>query len=228
MGKKLLRGYILIALIFVVYVAAMVSFEKTTVFWISFCFSLLAFLVQVYTLYIIMKKQELIKDRIYDFPMIRTSALYLAVQLLASLLLMGFSVKIPIFSAVLVEVIILAVAALGLFAVEASKTEAVRQDIQTKKKLLKMEELQSRINLLVNRCDDGQIRGVIQKLAEEVRYSNPVSVIATEDIEDEIAVLYEETELAALDGDMENTEKLCDSIIGLLRERDRLCKYGHN
>lgn len=227
MGKKLLKGYILIVLVFVIYVVSAIPFPKTKVFWAAFAFSLAAFLAQAYTLHTIMKSQAAIKDRIYDFPLIRISALYLAVQLLTSLLLMGFSAKVQVFAAVLVEMVILAAAVMGFFAVGAAQKEIIRQDNQLKKKLAGMEELRSRVQLLISRCGEGQIRELLQKLAEEIRYSNPVSEENSEEIEEEIAVLFGEAEAAALEGDVENTEELCTQIKGLLTERDRICKESH-
>ena len=227
MGKKLLKGYILIVLVFIIYVVAAMPFSKTGVFWATFAFSLVAFLAQAYTLHTIMKSQAPIKDRIYDFPLIRISALYLAVQLLVSLLLMRFSVKVSLFTAVLIEMVILAAAVMGFLAVGAVQKEMISQEMQLKKKLAGMEELQSRVHLLISRCGEGQIRELLQKLAEEIRYSNPVSGEYSEEIEEEIAVLLGEVEAAALDGDVENTAELCTQLKGLLKERDRICKESH-
>ena len=226
MNKKPIRGYILIAFVFIIYGVATIPFPKTVVFWIAFFFSVLSVLVQVYTVNIVMKNQALIKDRVYDFPMIRVSTLYLIIQLSASLLIMGFSAKIPVFGVVLIEMIILATAVVGFFAVEAVRKEVIRQDAQMEKELLKMKELQERINLLISQCGEGQIKEILQKLAEELRYSNPISKNTSEDIEDEIIALFTDIESAALDEDMENIVGMCDRMKGLLRERDRICKYG--
>lgn len=225
MDKKYLHGYIVIAFVFIIYGAAIIPFPKTVIFWIAFAFSLLAFAAQVYNVYTVMKSQALIKDRIYDFPQIRVGVLYLTVQLLTSLLLMGFSAKIPVFAALLAEVIILAIAALGFFAVGVVRKEAVRQDVQLKKELAKMEELQTRINLLIVQCEGEQIKDILKKLSEEIRYSNPISRDSSEEIEDEIDVLFSEVEASVLDGDMENTAEVCERLKGLLKERDRICKY---
>ncbi|MDE6739451.1 MAG: hypothetical protein K2K07_10185 [Lachnospiraceae bacterium] len=223
---KYLRGYILIAFVFLIYNIATIPFAKNIVFWTSYFFSVTAILMQVYTLYEMMKSQALIKDRVYDFPMLRNSVLYLIVQITVSLLLMGFSVKIPVFAAVLIEIVILAVAVMGFFAARAARIEALRQDAQLEEKLIKMKELQARINLLISQCEEAQIREVLHKLAEEIRYSNPISKEITEEIEEEISVLFTEIEAAALGGDTENTSDLCERLTGLLRERDRICKYG--
>lgn len=223
---KYLRGYILIAFVFLIYNIATIPFAKNIVFLIAYFFSVTAILMQVYMLHEMAKSQVLIKDRVYDFPMFRISVLYLIVQITASLLLMGFSAKIPVFAAVLIEMVILAVAVMGFCAVSASRTEALRQDAQLEEKLIKMKELQARINLLISQCEEAQIQEILRKLAEEIHYSNPISKEITEEIEEEISVLFTETEAAALDGDTDNTSGLCERITGLLRERDRICKYG--
>ncbi|MBD5547806.1 MAG: hypothetical protein HDQ97_10470 [Lachnospiraceae bacterium] len=226
MDKKYLHGYIMILFVLIIYGAAAIPFPKTIIFTIAFAFSLLAIVAQIYMVHTVIKSQVLMKDRIYDFPLLRISVSYLIVQLLVSLLLMEFSARIPVFAAVLVEVIILAAAVLGFVAVGAAKREVIRQDIQLKKELAKMKELQTRINLLVSQCEEEQIKDILQKLSEEVRYSNPVSREISEEIEDEIAVLFTEAEAAALDGDEENTAEVCNRMKELLKERDRICKYG--
>lgn len=225
MRKKLLRGYILLAFLFIIYGASIMPFQKTAVFWIAFAYSVLAILAQGYTLYAMLAVQTPIKDRIYEYPQFRISGLYLAVQLLASLLFMGFSAKIPIFAAILVETVILAVAVTGFYAVGAARTEAARQDEQLQERLAKRKEWQTRMNLLISRCSEGQTSEQLQKLAEEIRYSNQESKAATQELEEEIDVLFTEMEAAALEDDTENTAEWCRRITGLLRERDRVSKY---
>lgn len=224
--KKNLRGYILIAFVFLIYNIAMIPFAKNIVFLIAYFFSVTAILMQAYMLHEMAKSQVLIKERVYDFPMFRISVLYLIVQITVSLFLMGFSVKIPVFAAVLIEMVILAVTVMGFFAARAARTEALRQDAQLEEKLIKMKELQSRVNLLISQCEEVQIREILHKLTEEIHYSNPISKEITKEIEEEISVIFTEIEATALDGDTESTFGLCEQLTGLLRERDRICKYG--
>lgn len=224
MRKKQMRGYILIALLFMIYIAAVTPFVKTAVFWIAFAFSMPAFLAQIRTVHTVMKSQSLIKDRIYDFPGIRISVLYLVLQLCASLVLMGFGGKVPVFAAVIIETVIFTAAVTGSFAIGSARTEAVRQDVQLEKELMKMKKLQAQVNLLASHCSDGEIKEILVKLAEEIRYSNPVSVKATEEIEGEISVLLTGLEALALDEDVENVTAYCERITGLLKERDRICR----
>lgn len=224
--KKYLRGYVLIAFVFLIYNIATVPFVKNMVFWIVYFFSAIAIFMQVYTLHEILKSEAPIKDRVYDFPMFRISTLYLVIQVTAGLIMMGFSERIPVFAAALTEVVILAVAVMGFFAAESARAEAIRQDVQLKEELIIMRELQLRIDSLISQCEEAQIQDILHRLAEEVRYSNPLSKEITEEIEEEILVLFTEIEAAALAEDSENILSLCDRMTGLLRERDRICKYG--
>lgn len=193
---------------------------------IVFAFSILSILVQIAVLHFVMKSQGCIKDRIYDFPIIRISTLYLLIQFLVSLLFMGFSDKIPIFAAVLTEMVILMTAVTGFYFAGAARREVLRQDKQLEKELEKGKEWQARLGILLSQCGEGQIREILGKLSEEIRYSNPISSGVSEDIEEEIAVLLTEVEVTALAEDIENTERLCERMTALLRERDRICKYG--
>lgn len=98
-------------------------------------------------------------------------------------------------------------------------------DIPVNRDLTKMRELCIRISHLISQCSENRIREVLQELEEEIRYSNPVSRDASEEIDEEIMVLYTEIESSSLDEDIDNTIELCKRMKGLLRERDRICKY---
>ena len=98
-------------------------------------------------------------------------------------------------------------------------------DIPEKRDLAKMKELWARISRLISQCGEERIKETLRKLEEEVRYSNPVSRDVSEEIDEEIIVLFTEIESTVLDEDVENTIELCERMKGLLRERDRICKY---
>lgn len=226
MKRKLMRGYILLALVCVIYGIAMVPFPKNAVWGTVLVYSVVAVLAQGYTLHVMFRETALIKDRVYDFPMLRISVLYLIVQFAVSLALMGLAHKIPYYAVLLTETVILAAAVTGFYAVGAARKEIDRQDGQTQDDLAWMKQIQSRVILLGSRCGDGEIRQIVQKLSEEIRYSNPVSNDVTKEMEEEIESLLQEAEAAVLEEDVENTRLWCHQITDLLRERDRIRKYG--
>lgn len=225
MKKESQRCYIFLAFVLVIYVVATIPFPKTVIFWIAFSFTLFAIFFQLYAIRILKNGKARIKDKFYEFPQMRVSALYLTIQIGVSHLLMLLSEKVPVFAAVLVEIILAALAVVGCFAVEAAGREVIRQEIEIKRELAKMEKLQEQIRRLIAQCGEGKLKELLQGLAEEARYSNPVSNDSSEEIEGEITALFSEIEERVLDNDLENSEALCDRMRGLLRERDRICRH---
>lgn len=226
MKRKLMRGYILLALVCAIYSIALVPFPKDAVWGTVLVYSVMAVLVQGYVLHVIFRTKALIKDRIYDFPTLRISVLYLVVQLAVSLVLLGFAHKIPYYAVLLVETVIVAIAAAGFYGAQAARAEIDRQDGQMHDQLAWMRAVQARVEVWQSRCGEGEIGQVLQKLSEEIRYSNPVSSDISEEVEEEIEGLLREAEAAALEEDVEAVRQWCGQITDLLRERDRIRKYG--
>lgn len=224
MSKRVLKGYILIFLVFVLYVTLTVFFPKTAIFWIAATFTVPAFFAQLFTLHRIDREDSLIKDRALDFPKLRISALYLIVQLAVSMLLMAFAAKIHVLAAAAIEVAVLLSAVAGFYAVEAACAEIVRQNAQTRERTKNMQALKERLNLLLAHCDQEQIQAGLRGLADEMKYCNPSSTDGSLEIESEIAALFLELEETALSGESDTAVSLCDRITGLFRERDKICK----
>ena len=66
----------------------------------------------------------------------------------------------------------------------------------------------------------------LEKLAEEFRYSDPVSAPALTDLETDMAATMEELSAAVTDGDNAAVLALCKKISATLAERNRLCKLN--
>lgn len=226
MKRKLMRGYILLALVCAIYGIAMVPFPKDAVWGTVLVYSVMAVAAQGYTLYVMFRTEALIKDRIYDYPMLRISVIYLIVQLTVSLVLLGFAQKIPYYAVLLVETVIVAGAVAGFYGAKSARTEIDRQDGQMQEQLAWMRAIQSRVEVLYSQCREGEIGQIIQKLLEEIRYSNPVSSDVSKEMEEEIACLLQEAEAAVMEENVEAARQWCGQITDLLRERDRIRKYG--
>ena len=68
----------------------------------------------------------------------------------------------------------------------------------------------------------------VKALADEFRYSDPVSNAAIADAEADLAAAVDELQSAYVDGDSEAVAKLCRKASALLAERNRLCKLNKN
>ena len=85
-----------------------------------------------------------------------------------------------------------------------------------------MRTLQSKISQIASQTDDTAIK----TLAEEFRYSDPVSNDAIADAEADLAAAVDQLQAAFVDGDNEAMAQLCCKATALLAERNRLCKLN--
>lgn len=222
--KTLLKGYVLIFLVLILYITVTVPFKKTVIFWIAFGFSVPAFLAQIYTLHTIVRQEIAMKDRTLDFPKLRISILYLIIQLAVSLLLMNFAGRIAVWAAAAAEVAVLLLAVVGFFAVEAACAEVNRQNEQMSGKTAQMQLIKEQIDRLILHSDEEGIKKRLLRLAEELKYSTPVSADSTQETEDDMVSVLAQIEEGTLAGDADTVFVLCDRMTGLLKERERIFK----
>ena len=226
MKKDTIRGIIALTVVLALYIliAFLIPFVHTAVFWVSFVFTLIAFAVVAASIYIAFIKNPDAKSRFYGFPIAKIGVLYGAVQLLAGIVFMALAAIVPAWVAVLVYAIALGAAVIGLISAETVVEEIHLQDAKLKKDVTLMRSLQSKISQIAAQSEDAAIKA----LAEEFRYSDPVSNDAIADAEADLAAAVDELQSAYVDGDSEAMAKLCRKASALLAERNRLCKLNKN
>ena len=226
MKKGTLRGLIVALVLFALYnlIAFVAPFVHTAAFWLSYGFSLVAFVVVAIAIYMAFGKNGDAKSRFYGFPIARIAVIYGLAQLALSFLFMGLAALIPWWIPTLVYAIGLGVAVLGLVGAEAVVDEIRTQDTKQKVNTSAMRALQSKISQMAANCDDAAIRA----LAEEFRYSDPVSSDAIADAEADLAAAVDQLQSAYIDGDKDALAQLCRKASVLLAERNRLCKLSKN
>lgn len=226
MKKDTIRWIIGLGVLLVLYilVAILIPFVHTAAFWVSFVFTLIAFAVVAASLYIAFIKNPDAKSRFYGFPIAKIGVIYGVVQLITGLVFMALAAVVPAWAAVLVYAIALGAAVIGLISAEAVVSEIHVQDAKLKKDVSLMRSLQSKANQIAAQSENAEIKA----LAEELRYSDPVSNDAIADAEADLAAAVDELQAAYVDGDSEAVAKLCRKASALLAERNRLCKLNKN
>lgn len=226
MKKDTIRGIVVLAVLLVLYilVAFLIPFVHTATFWVSFIFTLISFAVVAASIYIAFIRNPDAKSRFYGFPIAKIGAIYGAVQLLAGIVFMALAGIVPAWVAVLVYAIALGAAVIGLVSAETVVEEIHLQDAKLKKDVTLMRSLQSKISQIAAQSEDAAIKA----LAEEFRYSDPVSSDTIADAEADLAAAVDELQVAYIDGDSEAVAKLCRKTSALLAERNRLCKLNKN
>ena len=218
----------MLALLFAVYtlIVLAVPFAKGGMFWLTYLFTAVAFGVQAYVFKLSFEKEAGAKSKFYGFPIARVGVLYLAVQLVLGLVFMALAAVAPVWLALVLYLALLAAAAVGVIATDSIRDEVERQDAQLKKDVATMRALQSKAAALPARCEDAEAKSALEKLAEEFRYSDPVSAPALADLETDMAAIMEELSAAVTDGDNAAVLALCKKISATLAERNRLCKLN--
>lgn len=224
MKKDMIRGILAAAVTLVLYILVvfLFPFEHNAIFWVSVIFTLIAFAVVAASVYMAFIKNPDARSRFYGFPLARVGLIYGCGQMVASLLVMALSELLPWWIPVLVYALGLGAAAIGLISVEAVVDEIKHQDIKLKKAVSMMRSLQSKVSQMAAQSDDAALKA----LAEEFRFSDPVSNAAIADAEADLAAAVDELQSAYVDGDSEAVAKLCRRASALLAERNRLCKLN--
>ena len=226
--KNDIRTLIVLGIVWVAYsvVVFALPFPMNAVFWLSYIFTTLAIAVQIYVLYSAFRKGDELRSKFYGFPIAKIGFIYLAVQLVSSLIFMLLSAKVPVWLPVILYVLFLAVAAVGFISAEAMKEEVERQDVQLKKDVSAMRGLQTNIRSLAAQNRDSAFSKELEELSEAFRYSDPVSSEATAELEAGLAAHLDTLASTVLEGDAESVAPLCKKVRAMLDERNRVCKLN--
>ena len=79
---------------------------------------------------------------------------------------------------------------------------------------------------MAGQCTGASYETPVKKLAEEFRFSDPVSGAHLAEAELELSALIDLLGQSIVDGDKESVETLCKKASLALAERNRLCKLG--
>ena len=230
MKKNTTRWWVILAVLLVVYnvIVFAVPFPKNAVFFVSWLFTLAAIGMQVYVVRTAFYRGEGVKSKFYGWPIARFGVMYLAVQLALGLVFMalGFTLAVPVWLPLVLYIILLGVLAVGLIASDAMRDEIVRQDTALKRDVTCMRTLQSKAASMIQLAHDEQTRKLLERFAEELRFSDPVSSASLRDIEADLTACVDELHQALTDGDEASIPLLERKAVSVLMERNRLCKLN--
>ena len=227
LSKNQMRIMMIIGIAFVVFtvIAFAAPFKMNAVFWVAYVFGVIAIAAQAY----IQPKAfqgEGARSKFYGFPIARVGVYYLIAQLIVSLVFMALAAFVPAWVVLIVSVLILAAAAVGLIATESVREEVERQDVKIKQEVGLMRSLQSKTAAMAGQCAGASYETPVKKLAEEFRFSDPVSGGHLAEAERELSAVIDLLQQAIVDGDRDSVEELCKKASLALAERNRLCKLG--
>ena len=219
MKKNSLMSYLALGVVFALFnvIAFVVPTDKTATFWIAYAFSVVAFAVQIPLWKITLCKKDTLKSKFLGISIVCVGLAYLIIQLIAFALFMIFP-TLPTWLAVVVCVIILAISALCAIAGQAGANEINRVEEKIKVKRAFIQFLQTDIEMLAETETDAETKAALKKLAEKVRFSDPMSHEMLGELESRIAAKVEEMKTAT------DKRVVVTEIELLLTERNKKCK----
>lgn len=184
MKKNTKLAYAVLGIVFILFnvIAFAVPTDKTTAFWIAYAFTVVAFALQVGIWNAAFKVTETLKSKFLGVPIIYVGVIYLVVQLIAFVAFMVFPI-IPSWVTVIVCASILGISTICLFSADVARDEINRVEEKVNQKVFYIRELQADVEVLAEQEQNPEIKTSLTRLAEKIRYSDPMSNVALADLE---------------------------------------------
>ena len=224
-NKQKLSVVIIYSIIAIVYLVCFLAipFERTSAFWISFVFGIISIIVGCGLAYYSFNNDG-IKSKLYGFPIFKLGYAYTVIQIIVSFTISFIckSYSVSNWIPIVISVILLAFTLIGVIAVDNAKDIIEKQEIQDAYKTKTVETFRVNIDSLLNRSSNSDVNKAIEKLAEEFKFSDPVSNDAVRDIE--TVINSKVVELKNVINDSDISLPLISEISDLLKERNAICK----
>lgn len=219
MKRNGLLSYLALGVAFILFnvIAFVIPTDKTATFWTAYAFSAAAFAAQIPLWMIALGKSEGLKSKFLGISIIQVGLYYLIVQLIAFAVFASLQ-TLPVWSATVACTVILAIFTLCVIGGRAGANEIKRVEESVKAHRAFISSLQTDIELLAKSETDAKTKAKLKKLAETVRFSDPVSHGMLGELESKIIAKVEDL------NSLVEKETLIEEIEALLFERNKKCK----
>lgn len=219
MKKNKGMAYAVLAIAFVLFnvIAFAVPTTKTATFWTAYAFTTIAFASQIVIWKFAFKGEDTLKSKFLGIPLISVGITYLIVQIIAFVIFMALPLTAS-WIAIVVCALILGVSAICLIGTETGREEINRVEEKVEKKVFYIKALQVDIEMLASTETDSDTKAALTKLAEKIRFSDPMSNEALADLEAEISAKVKELKTA------ENKAEIITVLDSLITERNKKAK----
>lgn len=206
-----------------------IPFPKNSATWLGYFFTLCSFVVSYWSFLMAFQKMEEPESKVYGFPVFRSGIIYLSSQLVFGFVvdLLGYKLRVPKWVVLIVSVILLAYALLEMIATDATRNVIEKQQEDVTIHTEKITYFHLEISRIADKVNEGEVKKKLLKLAEEVRFSDPVSSEKLKEIEARL-----EIETKKLENMVGGSEEQCLTQIkvvsDMLADRNRRCKESKN
>lgn len=219
MKKNKGMAYAVLSIAFVLFnvIAFAVPTAKTATYWIAYVFTAVAFALQIAIWEFAFKGADTLKSKFLGIPLILVGITYLIIQIIAFAIFMAFPIA-PTWIAIVVCALILGISAICLIGTETGREEINRVEENVEKKVFYIKSLQVDVEMLASVEADVNTKAALTKLAEKIRFSDPMSSEVLADLEAEITAKVKELKTT------ENKTEIITVIDSLITERNKKAK----
>lgn len=229
LSSKAIKVLGIIAIIFVALNAIILAIfgfaDHTAAFWLSFVFLWISFAVALVSFALLKNRSIQPRDWLLGYPIMSHCVIYLAVEAVAAILFMTLDVFTGLTWTVafVVQMLILAGHLVLNISCFLSKEiiEEVEHNVAVKSTHLKL--LQVDVEMVAEKSINTEVKQAYTKLAERIRYSDPMSSDAIKGLEDELDDVIAQAKHAVAVSDDQNALILCRKADLLLTERNKKC-----
>lgn len=212
------------AIIFAVFnlLVFVIANEKNGVFWMSYAFMCLAFVVQIGSMLLALRSLET-ETVFMGIPLASLSFYYFFAAIFVGAVFMFFQ-NAPFKLALVLQILIVAVYA--VVAIMALMSRNVVQDVndQLKENVQAIQTLTIDVDVFIPQVSDPALKKALKKVSETIKYSDPMSNSAVADIEEQIMQEVNTLRIHIENSNHEDAIQACKDIEVLFLQRNRLLK----
>lgn len=220
MKKNKGMAYAVLVIAFVLFnvIAFAIPTAKIATFWIAYAFTSIAFASQIAIWKFAFKGADSLKSKFLGIPLISVGITYLIVQIIAFAVFMALPLTAS-WIAIVVCALILGISAICLIGTETGREEINRVEEKVEKKVFYLKSLQVDVEMLASAERDADTKAALTKLAEKIRFSDPMSNDVLANLEAEISAKVKELKTA------QNKTEIITVLDSLVDERNKKLKF---
>lgn len=159
-----------IALAVVLVLALVIPFAKTAVYWIGLLCTVAMFGVCALAFVRAFRKDSTLESKLLGWPIFKVGYVAVIVQLVVGFALMGLAALCPVWAAAIVEVAVFAVTVFCMTVKDAAREAVTTAEVKVADNTAAWKAIRARANAIAAETGHPDIK----KLAEEIRYADPM------------------------------------------------------
>lgn len=193
-----------------------------TNFWTTYAFLIVSFGLQIGSLFLFDRKSGI--DAVFmGMPVFIISAIFFGVEAVLSLIffvLSAFNVAVPTSLVVVLQILVLAAYLIIAILAILAKNHITSVDQKIKVNVAAIRNLESDVIIAMEACADSSLKESLRKLADSIRFSDPMSTPAVEALDIQLQSTIMEIKAAAYDSKYELLTALIRKAELQLKERN--------